>query len=256
MAEQAAISSGIEDPVPTLHLTEQGEEYRMVGKQWAKEDGLAPDPSSPLRGQTPTSPHRHHPEQHISTSGLSSPPLQLSEVHIPLSLGVCPLGPVPLTKKQLYQQAMEEAAWHHMPHPSDSERIWTSRQLALTFLLLPQAVPPPEPLSDAPYHHQMQLPHSDTVEFCQRLSTETLFFIFYYLEGTKAQYLAAKALKKQLWRFHTKYMMWFQRHEEPKTITDQFEQGTYIYFGYEKWGQWKKEGFTFEYRYLEDQDLQ
>ncbi|OWK49560.1 CCR4-NOT transcription complex subunit 3 [Lonchura striata] len=74
--------------------------------------------------------------------------------------------------------------------------------------------------------------------------------------GTKAQYLAAKALKKQSWRFHTKYMMWFQRHEEPKTITDEFEQGTYIYFDYEKWGQRKKEGFTFEYRYLEDRDLQ
>lgn len=36
--------------------------------------------------------------------------------------------------------------------------------------------------------------------------------------------MAAKALKKQSWRFHTKYMMWFQRHEEPKTITDEFEQ--------------------------------
>ena len=58
----------------------------------------------------------------------------------------------------------------------------------------------------------------------QRLSTETLFFIFYYMEGTKAQYLAAKALKKQSWRFHTKYMMWFQRHEEPKVINDEFEQ--------------------------------
>ncbi|CAG2242459.1 CNOT3 [Mytilus edulis] len=81
------------------------------------------------------------------------------------------------------------------------------------------------------------------------------FFIFYYMEGTKAQYLAAKALKKQSWRFHTKYMMWFQRHEEPKTITEDFEQGTYIYFDYEKWAQRKKEGFTFEYRYLEDRDL-
>ena len=36
--------------------------------------------------------------------------------------------------------------------------------------------------------------------------------------------MAAKALKKQSWRFHTKYMMWFQRHEEPKTITDEYEQ--------------------------------
>jgi len=62
------------------------------------------------------------------------------------------------------------------------------------------------------------------VEFFQRLSTETLFFIFYYMEGTKAQYLAAKALKKQSWRFHTKYMMWFQRHEEPKIINEEYEQ--------------------------------
>ncbi|XP_075046214.1 CCR4-NOT transcription complex subunit 3 isoform X3 [Mixophyes fleayi] len=172
----------------------------------------------------------------------TQPSTQLSEVNIPLSLGVCPLGPVPLTTDQLYQQAMEDAAWHHMPHPSDSERI---RQYL-----------PRNPCPTPQYHHQMPPPHSDTVEFYQRLSTETLFFIFYYLEGTKAQYLAAKALKKQSWRFHTKYMMWFQRHEEPKTITDEFEQGTYIYFDYEKWGQRKKEGFTFEYRYLEDRDLQ
>jgi len=34
-----------------------------------------------------------------------------------------------------------------------------------------------------------------------------------------------------------------------------FFQGTYIYFDYEKWGQRKKEGFTFEYRYLEDKEL-
>uniref|UniRef100_A0A8C6TYC5 CCR4-NOT transcription complex subunit 3 n=1 Tax=Neogobius melanostomus TaxID=47308 RepID=A0A8C6TYC5_9GOBI len=170
------------------------------------------------------------------------PQPSLSEVNIPPSLGVCPLGPVPLSKDQVYQQAMEEAAWTHMPHPSDSERI---RQYLMR-----------NPCPTLPFHHQVPPPHSDSVEFYQRLSTETLFFIFYYLEGTKAQYLAAKALKKQSWRFHTKYMMWFQRHEEPKTITDEFEQGTYIYFDYEKWGQRKKEGFTFEYRYLEDRDLQ
>ena len=49
------------------------------------------------------------------------------------------------------------------------------------------------------------------------------------MEGTKAQYLAAKALKKQSWRFHTKYMMWFQRHEEPKMINDEFEQVNNIF---------------------------
>lgn len=55
------------------------------------------------------------------------------------------------------------------------------------------------------------------------------FFVFYYMEGTKAQYLAAKALKKQSWRFHTKYMMWFQRHEEPKVINEEYEQVGQLY---------------------------
>ncbi|XP_077115701.1 CCR4-NOT transcription complex subunit 3 [Ranitomeya variabilis] len=210
MAERAAIGTNLEDPVPTILMGDRAKEILLT--------------------TTTTQPPA------------TQPSTQVSEVNIPLSLGVCPLGPVPLTTDQLYQQAMEDAAWHHMPHPSDSERI---RQYL-----------PRNPCPTPQYHHQMPPPHSDTVEFYQRLSTETLFFIFYYLEGTKAQYLAAKALKKQSWRFHTKYMMWFQRHEEPKTITDEFEQGTYIYFDYEKWGQRKKEGFTFEYRYLEDRDLQ
>uniref|UniRef100_A0A3Q4GLY0 CCR4-NOT transcription complex subunit 3 n=1 Tax=Neolamprologus brichardi TaxID=32507 RepID=A0A3Q4GLY0_NEOBR len=208
MAERAAMSSGIEGDVTSLHLTSEIFPSSTTA------------PSGPPSGPQPS----------------------LSEVSIPPSLGVCPLGPVPLSKDQVYQQAMQEQAWTHMPHPSDSERI---RQYLMR-----------NPCPTLPFHHQVPPPHSDTVEFYQRLSTETLFFIFYYLEGTKAQYLAAKALKKQSWRFHTKYMMWFQRHEEPKTITDEFEQGTYIYFDYEKWGQRKKEGFTFEYRYLEDRDLQ
>lgn len=56
------------------------------------------------------------------------------------------------------------------------------------------------------------------------LHHSSILFFPLHLQGTKAQYLAAKALKKQSWRFHTKYMMWFQRHEEPKTITDEYEQ--------------------------------
>ncbi|KAJ8334376.1 hypothetical protein SKAU_G00400150 [Synaphobranchus kaupii] len=199
MAKRAALGSGLEGEIPALHLAD---------RDIFSESTAPPGPSS-------------------------VPQPSLSEVSIPPSLGVCPLGPVPLSKDQMYQQAMQESAWTHMPHPSDSERI---RQYLMR-----------NPCPTLPFHHQVPPPHSDSVEFYQRLSTETLFFIFYYLEGTKAQYLAAKALKKQSWRFHTKYMMWFQRHEEPKTITDEFEQGTYIYFDYEKWGQRKKEGFTFEY---------
>uniref|UniRef100_A0A8P4KM44 CCR4-NOT transcription complex subunit 3 n=1 Tax=Dicentrarchus labrax TaxID=13489 RepID=A0A8P4KM44_DICLA len=208
MAERAALGSGLDGEIPNLHLTDRD---IFSSSSAAPGTPAAPQPS-------------------------------VSEVSIPPSLGVCPLGPTPLPKDQLYQQALQESAWTHMPHPSDSERI---RQYLMR-----------NPCPTLPFHHQIPPHHSDSIEFYQRLSTETLFFIFYYLEGTKAQYLSAKALKKQSWRFHTKYMMWFQRHEEPKTITDEFEQGTYIYFDYEKWGQRKKEGFTFEYRYLEDRDLQ
>ena len=87
-----------------------------------------------------------------------------------------------------------------------------------------------------------------------RLGTDTLFFVFYYQQGTYQQYLAARELKKQSWRYHKKYMTWFQRHEEPKATTDAFEQGTYVYFDYETgWCQRIKSDFTFEYAYLEDE---
>ena len=66
-----------------------------------------------------------------------------------------------------------------------------------------------------------------------RIDTDTLFYIFYYRQGTYQQYLAAKSLKNQSWRFHKQYQTWFQRHEEPKSITDEYEQGTYRFFDYE-----------------------
>ena len=44
MAERAAISSGIEDPVPTLHLTDRGDSYGIVGRAKAKKE-LTPSSS-------------------------------------------------------------------------------------------------------------------------------------------------------------------------------------------------------------------
>ena len=44
------------------------------------------------------------------------------------------------------------------------------------------------------------------------------------------RYLAAKELKNQSWRFHKKYITWFQRHEEPKEIQETYEMGCYRYF--------------------------
>jgi CCR4-NOT transcription complex subunit 3 len=90
-------------------------------------------------------------------------------------------------------------------------------------------------------------------EIFEKLGTDALFFVFYHLQGTYQQYLAARELKKQSWRFHKKYMTWFQRHEEPKITTDEYEQGTYLYFDYETgWCTRIKADFRFEYAYLED----
>lgn len=83
---------------------------------------------------------------------------------------------------------------------------------------------------------------------------DTLFFIFYYQQGTYQQHLAAKELKKLSWRYHTKYLTWFQRHEEPRLATADLERGAYVYFDYDAgWCQRMKTDFTFEYRYLEDE---
>ena len=93
----------------------------------------------------------------------------------------------------------------------------------------------------------------DNPNIFEKLGTDCLFFIFYYQQGTYQQYLAARELKKQSWRYHKKYMTWFQRHEEPKITTDEYEQGTYIYFDYESgWCQRVKSEFRFEYAFLED----
>jgi len=87
----------------------------------------------------------------------------------------------------------------------------------------------------------------------EKLGTDALFYIFYYKQGTYQQYLAARELKKQSWRFHKKYMTWFQRHEEPKVTTDEYEQGTYVYFDWETgWCTRIKQDFRFEYSFLED----
>ncbi|KAI5191077.1 CCR4-NOT transcription complex subunit 3 [Nematocida minor] len=93
-------------------------------------------------------------------------------------------------------------------------------------------------------------------EFYQKLDMDTLFFIFYFHQNTPCQYYAAKELKNYSWRFHTKYMAWFQRLEEPNIITEEYEQGTYIFFDYEvSWSSRKKENFRFDYKYLEDISL-
>ncbi|CAI2349016.1 unnamed protein product [Caenorhabditis sp. 36 PRJEB53466] len=177
--------------------------------------------------------------------GLASQPQQTStapkRAHIPAWLGASPLGRTSMNQEFDGQLAALELACAKTTFPLDSEkpRNYLSK------------VPFPVPS----WYGQMAPNTSDSLEYYLRLAPDTLFFIFYYMEGTRAQLLAAKALKKLSWRFHTKYLTWFQRHEEPKQITDDYEQGTYVYFDFEKWSQRKKESFTFEYKFLEDKEF-
>lgn len=83
------------------------------------------------------------------------------------------------------------------------------------------------------YYPQELDPVFDDPRLYARIDPDTLFYVFYYKQGSYQQYLAAKSLKDQSWRFHTQYQTWFQRHEEPKTITEEYEQGTYRFFDYE-----------------------
>jgi CCR4-NOT transcription complex subunit 3 len=94
----------------------------------------------------------------------------------------------------------------------------------------------------------------DNPQVFDKLDMDTLFFIFYFQTGTFQQFLAARELKKQGWRFHKKYLTWFQRHEEPIDTGHLSERGTYVYFDYETgWCQRIKQDFTFEYFFLEDE---
>lgn len=63
-----------------------------------------------------------------------------SEAHIPPLLGVAPLGPAQLTVEHELQFKMLQAAFFHMPHPSDSERLrlHLPRQPCQTPLYYPQ----------------------------------------------------------------------------------------------------------------------
>ena len=126
----------------------------------------------------------------------------------------------------------------------------------------PSALSPRNPVAVPPSFPNVPSSVFDKPNIFLKFDPDTLFFIFYYQQGTLQQYLAAKELKRQGWRFHKKYLTWFQRHDEPKIVNDEYETGTFIYFDYANvvfrgqgsgWCQRIKSEFVFEYRYLEDE---
>ncbi|KAK8069516.1 general negative regulator of transcription subunit 5 [Apiospora phragmitis] len=171
----------------------------------------------------------------------------------------------------------EEESIYHLPASLsdllDSFNVTRKRELPvssqahLRMMHASQTSTPDLVDADAPRKYRPEQRHSSLSQYPQeplaifddprlysRIDPDTLFYVFYYKQGTYQQYLAAKALKDQSWRFHKQYQTWFQRHEEPKSITEEFEQGTYRFFDYEStWMNRRKADFKFAYRYLEDE---
>ncbi|KAH7916692.1 Not1 N-terminal domain, CCR4-Not complex component-domain-containing protein [Hygrophoropsis aurantiaca] len=134
---------------------------------------------------------------------------------------------------------MLEGGYSNVPQPHDTEK--------------PKYYVPRNPFTTPNFYPQTPNPVLSTPGIFSQIDVETLFYVFYYLPGTYQQYLAAKELKRQSWRFHVKYLTWFQRHSEPQAITEEYEQGVYVYFDWEgSWCQRKKADFRFEYRYLSE----
>ena len=185
---------------------------------------LQPEPSSSKMPQPPS------PDSGIAGIALSNgEPAQEDEeeesiYHLPSSLTDL-LDSFEETKKrassdQPFDMAMLNASRHTCPTPLDAEK--------------PNHYQPQSRYPYTPSHYpQEPLRIFEDKRLYSRIDTDSLFHAFYYQQGQYQQYLAAKALKSQSWRFHKQYQTWFQRHEEPKNITEEFEQGTYRFFDYE-----------------------
>lgn len=57
------------------------------------------------------------------------------------------------------------------------------------------------------------MPLYNRTENFARFDLETLFFAFYYQQGTDQQYLAAVELKRKNWKFVKKFETWFKKVE-------------------------------------------
>lgn len=174
-----------------------------------------------------------------------------------LSPGVAATNKAEVAEGKKEEPVIEEPYFHLPPHLQDlvhsfevtQNRAVTDNSPSVQRLQAASLANCPEPAdAQPPHHYKPQNPYNTPSYYPQeplpilsdprlyetgRIDTDTLFYLFYYRQGTYQQYLAAKALKNQSWRFHKQYQTWFQRHEEPKTITEEFEQGTYRFFDYE-----------------------
>ncbi|CAK1356687.1 unnamed protein product [Cercospora beticola] len=234
--------------------TKSAEPEPSTSSQASKVSSVKPSPQvSKAQPAAAEAPIIKIPQPPSPDSGISGIALSRGEVeddeeecifHLPSSLQDL-LGSFEETKQraksdQPFDVALLNASRLSCPTPMDAEK--------------PNHYKPQNPYAYTPPHYpQEPLGIFDDPRLYSRIDQDSLFYAFYYRQGTYQQYLAAKALKGQSWRFHKQYQTWFQRHEEPKNITEEFEQGTYRFFDYEStWMNRRKADFKFAYKFLED----
>ncbi|KAJ4154944.1 hypothetical protein LMH87_000214 [Akanthomyces muscarius] len=228
-------AAAIAPPAPAPTTTRGSKKSKAAGKQPA---AAAESKDAPVtNGATPNG---------VKSKTLAHVPEEESIYHLPASL----------------QDLVEsyETARKHPPSQSapSTLRLMDASHVNCPDLLdadVPRSYRPENPVPQgASSFPRTPLPIFEDPRLYQRIDPDTLFYVFYYKQGTAQQYLAAKALKDQSWRFHKQYQTWFQRHEEPKSITEEYEQGTYRFFDYEStWMNRRKADFKFAYKFLEDE---
>lgn len=198
---------------------------RSIPMSEPEPSNVVPEPSSPVSELQTNGTHSS--SMGVSTASLeveSSPPaVEESVYYLPPGLQDL-MSSFETTKKRLIPQPGSlhrsmELSLVNAPDTVDAEK--------------PRHYKPTTKYNTPSHYPQEPLAIFDDPSLYKRVDVDTLFYVFYYRQGTYQQYLAAKELKRQSWRFHKQYQTWFQRHEEPKTITEEYEQGTYRFFDYE-----------------------
>ncbi|KAK4066704.1 hypothetical protein Trihar35433_7131 [Trichoderma harzianum] len=230
-------------PAPAPVANENAEPPSTKPTKKSKASGKQPATSEASQSESTNAPHTNG-----STNGVKSIAEEREEesiYHLPASLQDL-VDSYETARKRPYQ-----------PLSQSTLSLMKSSQLSYPSAFeadIPRTYRPDLPVPQTGSGFPTQpLPIFDDPRLYSRIDPDTLFYVFYYKQGTAQQYLAAKALKDQSWRFHKQYQTWFQRHEEPKNITEEFEQGTYRFFDYEStWMNRRKADFKFAYKFLED----
>ncbi|KAH7255419.1 Not1 N-terminal domain, CCR4-Not complex component-domain-containing protein [Fusarium redolens] len=219
-------------PVPVPVTTKQSKRSKAAGKQAAVPEA-APSSKTPRTNGTANGVKQTEEEEECI-------------YHLPASLQDL-VDTYETSRKRLYP-----------PSAPSALRMMTASQASCPDIVdadVPRSYRPDQPVPPTGSGFPREpLAIFDDPRLYSRMDPDTLFYVFYYKQGTAQQYMAAKALKDQSWRFHKQYQTWFQRHEEPKNITEDFEQGTYRFFDYEStWMNRRKADFKFVYKFLEDE---